>query len=77
MDKKFKRYLVSYRHDGGEWNIELPATCPDDARRRLGQLTFGRLEGEIVSKVPSALGPFAALATFIQNVRHRRVGDSL
>lgn len=62
-----KRYLVSYRHDGGEWNIELPAENPQDARDRLGKLMFGRLEGEIVSKVPAALGPIAALAAAVRN----------
>lgn len=62
-----KRYLVSYRHDGGSWNIELPAESLEDARRRLSQLTFGRLDGEIVAKVPGALGPLAALAAAVRN----------
>lgn len=62
-----KRFLVSYRHDGGSWNVELPADNLEDAQRRLSQLTFGRLEGEIVAKVPGALGPFAALAAAVRN----------
>ena len=62
-----KRYLVSYRHDGGSWNIELPADSFEDAQRRLSQLTFGRLDGEIVAKVPGGLGPLAALATAVRN----------
>src|SRR5688572_8371501 len=32
---EMKRYLVSYRFDGSEWNIELPAESLDDARQRL------------------------------------------
>lgn len=68
MSDELKRYLVAYRHDGGEWNIELPASSLEDARQRLGQLTFGRLEGEIVAKIPGAFGPFAALAATVRNM---------
>jgi len=68
MSDQFKKYLVCYRHDGGEWNIELPASSLEDARQRLGQLTFGRLEGEIVAKIPGAFGPFAALAAAVRNL---------
>lgn len=65
---KFKNYLVSYRYDGGEWNIELPAESEEDARRRLGQLHFGRLEGEVIARIPGALGPIAALAAGVRNL---------
>ena len=67
MSHEFKRYLVSYRHDGGEWNVELQARSLEDARQRLGQLVFGRLEGEIVAKIPAPLGPIAALAVSVRN----------
>ncbi len=63
----FKRYLVSYRLDGGEWNIEIPATSFEDARRRLGQLHFGRVEGEVIAKIPSSMGPIAMLAAWARN----------
>jgi ubiquinone biosynthesis protein COQ9 len=65
---KFKRYLVSYRHDGGQWNIELPATDIEDARSRLSQLALGRLEGEIIANIPGTLGPLAAFAAFARNL---------
>ncbi len=63
-----KRYLVSYRHQGSQWNIELPAEDLDDAHRRLSQLALGQLEGEIIADIPSALGPLAALAAFTRNL---------
>ena len=66
-----KRYLVSYRHDGGEWNIELPAESLEDARCRLGKLAFGRLDGEIIANIPGALGPLAALAASVRNLLQR------
>lgn len=68
MDEKLKRFLVSYRHDGCQWNIELPATDLEDARRRLSQLALGRLDGEIIADIPGALGPLAAAAAFARNV---------
>jgi hypothetical protein len=71
MSDGFKRYLVCYRHDGGDWNIEIPARSVDDARQRLSKLALGRLEGEIVAKIPSALSPFAAAAAFLRNAMIR------
>jgi hypothetical protein len=65
---EFKRYLVSYRHDGAQWNIELPATSYEDAQRRLGQLPYGRVDGEVIANVPGALSPFAVLGARIRNL---------
>lgn len=62
-----KRFLVSYRHDGGQWNVELPAADLADAKRRLSQMTFGKVEGEIVARMPGKLGPLAALAAAVRN----------
>ena len=65
--KSMKIFLVAYRHDGSEWNVELPAYNLEDARHRLSKLALGRLEGEIVVKIPSALGPLASLAAIARN----------
>lgn len=65
---EFKNYLVSYRHDGAQWNIELPATSIEDAERRLGQLHFGRVDGEIVANIPGSMGPIAVLAARVRNL---------
>lgn len=66
--KKFKTYLVSYRHDGAQWNIELPATSLADAEQRLSQLTFGKVDGEIIAKIPGSMGPLAMLLTRLRNL---------
>ena len=68
MSNDFKRYLVSYRYDGAEWNIELPASSAEDARQRLGQIMFARVDGEIVAQIPAAFGPIAALAAWAGNL---------
>ena len=67
---KFKQFLVSYRLDGAQWNIEIPAASFEDAQRRLSQLHFGKVEGEIIADVPGSLGPIAALATRVRNLIH-------
>lgn len=65
---KFKNYLVSYRYDGGQWNIELPAISEEDARLRLSQLHFGQIDGEVVARIPGSLGPIAKLAAAVRNL---------
>ena len=66
--QKFKTYLVSYRHDGAQWNIELPATSLEDAQQRLGQLHFGRVDGEVIANLPSSMGPIAELIARLRNL---------
>ena len=65
---KFKQYMVSYRHDGANWTIEIPATSIEDAERRLSQLHFGRVDGEVIANIPANLGPIAVLATRLRNL---------
>ncbi|MBF5090464.1 hypothetical protein F1640_10650 [Novosphingobium sp. NBM11] len=65
---KFKHFLVSYRLDGAQWNIEIPATSFEDAERRLSQIHFGRVEGEVIATVPGVMGPIAGLAAWIRNL---------
>lgn len=64
----FKRFLVSYRYEGSEWTLELPAKSHEDARRRVGQLALGRVDGEIVAKLPAGAGPLAALALWVRRI---------
>lgn len=65
---EFKRYLVSYRHDGAQWNIEVPATSQQDAERRLSQIHFGKVDGEIIANIPGSMGPLAMLAARVRNL---------
>ena len=67
MTHGFKTFVVTYRHDGAEWHLSLPAQSIDDARRRLGQLALGRVDGELIASIPGALGPLAVIAAFVRN----------
>ena len=52
MKSKFKTYLASYSHDGGEWGIELQARDWADAQMRLRAIGRGRIDGELKLKIP-------------------------
>jgi hypothetical protein len=53
VDKScYGRYLFEYRYDGSEWAMEITARSPDEARERLGALTWARYRGEIAAKIP-------------------------
>lgn len=71
----FKKFMVSYRHEGSQWNIDLPATDLEDARRRLSQLSLAKLEGEVIADVPGSLGPLASLAAFVGNLLRPSAGN--
>jgi hypothetical protein len=66
-DSGFRPFLFSYRYEGAEWNIEVPARSWDDAKKRVSALTFARCEGEVIARMPAALGPMARLVAFIRN----------
>lgn len=62
-----KTFLVSYRHEGTQWNVEIKARDFADAKARVGQLALGRVEGEVLAKIPASLGPLAALTAWVRN----------
>jgi len=73
-DGTLKTFLVSYRHDGAEWGLELKALSLQDARARLARLPYATLDGELVARVPAPLGPIAIIATAIRNSLKRFAG---
>lgn len=65
--EELKSFLVTYRHDGAEWALELKAKSAEDARARLGKLAYATVDGELVAKVPATLGPFATAVMVLRN----------
>ena len=63
-----RTYLVNYRHDGKLCALALPASDEDDAKRRLSSLLYGRIQGELVAKIPASLGPLASLLSAVRNM---------
>ena len=64
---KLKTYLCHYQHQGAEWQLELKAADEHDAKLRLANLARAHLDGELIAKVPSALGPVAVAVAWLRN----------
>lgn len=69
-----RTFLVRYRYEGAEYGLELKATDLADAQRRVSQLGFAKLDGELITTVPAALGLLAIAAAAIQNGLARALG---
>jgi hypothetical protein len=63
-----KLHSFTYTHDGAEWALRIMASSPEDARARIGRLTWARYDGEVVASVPAGLGLFARLAVVVRNL---------
>jgi hypothetical protein len=46
------QYLFEYRHEGADWGIQIAATSPDDARKRLESLNWARYQGQVAATIP-------------------------
>lgn len=75
VEVKMRTYLVSYNHGGAQWQLELVAESAEDAKSRLARLPFGSVDGELITKVPAALGLFATLIAAIRNNLTRAAGN--
>lgn len=58
---KLRTYLVSYNHEGANWNLELKARDMADARARLSRLNFATLDGEVMIRIPVPRGRLGIL----------------
>lgn len=76
-DNGYKIFLVSYRHEGAEWVLELKARDQRDAEARLARLAFATLDGELIARVPASAGPLAKLAVLIRNGFQRLVSGQV
>jgi hypothetical protein len=68
---EYKTFLVSYRYNGAEWGIQLPARNLQDAQARLSSLAWATVDGELVMTLPASLGPLAAFAAACRNAVRR------
>lgn len=53
MSDNLKPFICRFPYDGSEWNVEIHARDFDDAKRRLERIgTHGKVEGELMAKIP-------------------------
>jgi hypothetical protein len=66
MNEQLRTYLFSYQHEGASWVLELKASSPEDAQRRIRQLAWATLDGEVIAKIPVAPSWFLTAANAIR-----------
>ena len=76
VNEGYKTFLVSYRFEGASWTIQLPARSIEDAKARLGRMTYASVDGELVMTLPAYTGPFAALIANLRNALRSLVTPS-
>lgn len=69
MGDQHKTFLVTYPHEGEWWGLEIKARDADDARARLRQLTYARVDGELAMSVYAPIGPLARLHAWASSAR--------
>ncbi len=70
-DHGFKTFLVRYNYDGAQWGLELKARDLEDAKARLGRLSFATVDGEHVMTLSASTGPLAAIIAAFRNAVYR------
>lgn len=68
FDASTRTFLFSYRYNGSEWSLEIPAESAREARERLSAMSFARMDGELIAKFPVATGPIVRLTVWLKNI---------
>lgn len=66
-ERKTKKFLTSYFHDGCRWSVEIDAYDFTDAEARVKKLGYLQLDGELIAKVPARIGFGARALCWIRN----------
>lgn len=63
-----KTFCISYNHGGHEYGLEVVADSSEDAQARLRSIGYnGRVDGELMAKIPAVAGPLVPLFVTIRN----------
>lgn len=67
-------YLFSYRYDGKEFGLVVPAYSLDEARGRIRAMVLSRYDGELVVRIPAfpTAGLFVRAIAAVRNFFARR-----
>lgn len=70
-ESNVKRFSCEYPMDGQRWGFEILADSHEDAERRVRQLCFAKVDGEIIAEIPCvpASGLVARLLCWCKNWR--------
>lgn len=68
MERAMNLYTASYRYQGQQWCVEFRAESMEDADARLKAMTWGRVDGQIMAKVPAGFQMLANTIAWFGNV---------
>lgn len=63
----YEKYRFTYRFNGADWNIEIPAQSLDEAKDRVKVLTFARYESEAPAALTRAVDSQRYTPGWLQN----------
>lgn len=63
-----QRYLFEYRHLGSEWGIEIAATSPEDAKKRLQALAWANYKGRVAATIPLPGKSLSPVITWVKKL---------
>lgn len=67
-----KTYLCRYQHKGQQWGFEIKAESQEDAEERLQRIgAWGKVDGELVARIPAVVGPAVPLFVSFRNWLYR------
>jgi hypothetical protein len=69
LGDQHRTFLVTYPHAGEWWGLEIKARDADDARARLRQLAYAKVDGELALSVYVPIGPLARLRAWTNSAR--------
>lgn len=58
-DDPFKTFICSYPFQGGQWGFEIKARSFEEAQARVKAIGWGKVDGELMMKLPGYLPPSA------------------
>lgn len=67
-DDIYPVHLFSYRFEGREYTIDIPARDAAEAKERLKALAWAKYDGILVARIPAGLGFLARLTVAVRNV---------
>jgi|SoiMethySBSTD1v2_1073268.scaffolds.fasta_scaffold229233_1 hypothetical protein len=73
MNAEYKTHVFRYRYAGSEWILRINATDAEDARQRIGRLTWATYDGIEMSDRPILFAPFEIAIVRVRNAALRLI----
>ena len=68
MRDDYGTYLARYPFQGSYWQLEIKASCLEEAQQRVKALCYAEIDGLQILKLPAELGLFAKAGVWLRNL---------